>query len=181
MSSMPNNFRFPKCTPLSCSGVPYTYCSFCPDHPSPCSSLILRDPHLSHVSSGISPSGKLSLSCTPFPWVPVASQTALCLSTELLGLSLDTRGGSLLPQEVLEGQAPKRLSSVFPGPTQTHLCDGGVGGWPGKEAEGLMLTARESMVCQWCIRKPGPGAGLRALETSENCERAGVSPSSPRE
>ena len=78
--------------------------------------------------------------------MPVASQAALCLTAELLGLSLDPRGGSLLPQEVLEGQAPKCLRSVFPGPAQTHLCDGGMGGWPGKEAEGVMLTAQESMV-----------------------------------
>ena len=146
ISSTSNNFRFPKCTPLSCSGVPYTYCSFYSDHPSPRSSLILCDPDLSHVSLGVIPSGKLSLSCTPFPWVPVAFQAALCLSAELLGLSLNLRGGSLLPQEILKGQAPKCLRSVFPGPAQTHLCDGGVGGWPGKEAESLMLTAQESMV-----------------------------------
>lgn len=135
----------------------------------------LDGPYLSlRTQLGHQPSRKFSLNCAPFPCVPTALQAALCLSPELPGLSLDVRGGSLLPREDLEGPAPEWLSSVFPAPAQTHVCDGGVSGWPVTAAEGLSLTVQgagfDSADAQvWCW---GRASGLSKLLRS---------PSSPRD
>lgn len=76
--------------------------------------------------------------------MPVASQTALCLSTEAPRLVPGHPGVGLSCLRRSWRAGSSALAPCSQAPTQTHLCDGGVGGWPGKEAEGLMQTARES-------------------------------------